>query len=1628
MTDPESQAFSRRVLWSLIVLGACVPRLAAAPIPVDNVQRAEPVSFEKEILPLLRKNCLACHSASEKQGELVLESPAAILKGGDSGPAAIPGKGTESLLIRIASHQTEPAMPPPGNDVAAVNLSSSELGLIKLWVDQGAKGTGSIDSLSPKQWRAIPGRLQAVHAVAVTEDGQFVACSRANQIFLYHVPTGQLVKTLVDPSLPAADGSPGIAHRDLVQSLAFNVDGDLLASGGFREVKLWRQPRDVARLQLAASTPVTALAVSPDRQWIAMNGPNHSVQLWNALDGKPGPTLAGHAAPVTAIRFTPLGDLIVTGSLDQTVRYWNADDGAPLGRVETPAAVNAVELVSRDNPTEALPIPDQWLVTGGADNLLRVWNLHPRPAEKLAVSLPNLAQAVVSGDGRLLAQVDAAGTVRVAILESMEGQLAPRELATWTIDRGVTSLAIVPGPAPENPADEATLLTSSADGSMRRWSLSDKMLLGEWKAGVAGVRTLAVAADGKRAVSGAEDGTLALWDLNTPESVAWEGTSGTPVAITAMSPSRKLFALVGVSDGKPAIFVRNVENGQLVRTIVAHNAAIRSLAFSNDDARLVSGSEDQTIRVWDLRNADAPEIALLEGLSAAVTAVGTNNDGSQIVCGLADHALRMFNVADGSVLKEFPGHTGEIFACGFWNGQPFSVSRDNTVRFWNSADGAQTRAFNLPVATTAFALSADGQRMAFAGEDRQVRFVQTENGGVVQTLPAAAQPLIALSFSADGQRFAALGASGEVSVWSLAPTPRLLEIFGGSEWTSVAFAHEPGWLLSGDKAGTVSRRNLRFQRHFEGNQQPVTAALFHPNGQSVYTASLDGGFRGYNTENAQPVFATSHGAAIHDLALSPNEQVLATAGENGQVRLWQTNGGGFGPQQLQGFPGPVTRVAFSADNLQVVAAASGEQPATHVYDLQTGALLQKFTEHAGPCVGNVCLPLGTAPDSPQAVLTASVNGLWLWELSAMRQIAGHGQPITALAAIPGNPRQVFAGSLDATVRRWNLDNAQAVQQFNHSGAVTAIAVSPDAQRLAAASDNHAARLWNVNGQQLAELRGDVRLRTALLRRQQQQNAANARLNIAKQLLDTAEKDLPVKTEAEKKLSESLAAATKDVQDKTAALQTAQSDKIAAEKAAIQASAAAKTALSEKEQAERDAKTAAAGVQTAQAKVARLQQSSNTDPQNEALKQLLAAAQAELDASQKLSEQRTAALPAPTQKAQEMAALANTAAQKVTETQKPYNDALAALRTAEMTQNLMAQQQAVAARELKAAQELVPVRKDAVTRSEAAAAEAQTAVEAANQQVQAADLPLRSIAFSPDGSRLATAGDFSSLHTWDGLTGTPIAAFAGHSGPTTCVGFLDEATLVSGASDQSARVWELNPQWTLERTIGSADDPGSIAHRVTAVDFTADSSQVLVAGGIPSRSGELQVYRVADGERVLYLPRAHDDVVYAARFSPDRKRIVSGGADKYLRLFDVAQSSQVRRFEGHTSYVLGVAWKGDGQIIASSAADNTIKIWEAETGDQQRTIENIPKHVTAVRYIGETDNIVSACGDKLVRMHNASNGGLFRNLGGIAAWPHCVAVTPDANLVAAGDAQGNVYLWNGNNGQLLRTLAPPATVD
>jgi WD40 repeat protein len=376
------------------------------PIPIEAVKLDRSVDFKADILPILKSNCISCHNAKDSEADLVLETPKAMIQGGESGPAVVPGQGDKSLLLKLASLQKKPHMPPKDNKMSARHLTSRELGLLRLWIDQGAKGAVTAD-VEPPKFQAPPATWNPILAVALDPDGQLAACGRAGRLFLYSIPAGRLAAQPADPKAGA-----GLAHKDAVHSAAFSPDGTLLATGGYREIKIWKKDLPEKKGTLESAGEIKAAAVSPDGKRIAVAGADSAIRIFDVATGKRSAELKGHAEPVTALRFA--GPALLSGSADKSVRAWKLEDGSLVATIETPSPVAAVESLA----------DGKQLAAGGADGVVRVWGLEgEKPA--LLKEIKAAATDLRAAPGGLLV----AGADGKAALYTLENGQKAREVA-----------------------------------------------------------------------------------------------------------------------------------------------------------------------------------------------------------------------------------------------------------------------------------------------------------------------------------------------------------------------------------------------------------------------------------------------------------------------------------------------------------------------------------------------------------------------------------------------------------------------------------------------------------------------------------------------------------------------------------------------------------------------------------------------------------------------------------------------------------------------------------------------------------------------------------------------------------------------------------------------------------------------------------------------------------------------------------------------------------------------------------------------------------------------------------------------------------------------------------------------
>ena len=223
--------------------------LLAGSLQVHGQGPAEAKDYANHVLPILRANCLACHNTQKAEGGLNLESFDKLSKGGDSGVSIVAGKGAESELVKRVRATDESVMPPDKNAVGAKRLTPEEANLIQAWIDAGAPA-GVLKPVNAAQWKQVPDTVRPMYAMAASPDGQWVATGRANQTIVYRWPSldgAADVAFLVDPATQTQlQTQLPIAHLDMVQSVAISPDAARIATGGFRDIKIWKRNTAVA--------------------------------------------------------------------------------------------------------------------------------------------------------------------------------------------------------------------------------------------------------------------------------------------------------------------------------------------------------------------------------------------------------------------------------------------------------------------------------------------------------------------------------------------------------------------------------------------------------------------------------------------------------------------------------------------------------------------------------------------------------------------------------------------------------------------------------------------------------------------------------------------------------------------------------------------------------------------------------------------------------------------------------------------------------------------------------------------------------------------------------------------------------------------------------------------------------------------------------------------------------------------------------------------------------------------------------------------------------------------------------------------------------------------------------------
>lgn len=300
----------------------------------------------------------------------------------------------------------------------------------------------------------------------------------------------------------------------------------------------------------------------------------------------------------------------------------------------------------------------------------------------------------------------------------------------------------------------------------------------------------------------------------------------------------------------------------------------------------------------------------------------------------------------------------------------------------------------------------------------------------------------------------------------------------------------------------------------------------------------------------------------------------------------------------------------------------------------------------------------------------------------------------------------------------------------------------------------------------------------------------------------------------------------------------------------------------------------------------------------------------------------------------------------------------------------------------------------------------------------------SVAFSPDGRRVASAGGDRTVRLWDVATGHEVATLTGHTEEVDCVAFSpDGRRLASGSLDGTLRIWDV----TSRRQVMSLPAHPLI---VWSVAFSPDGRKVATA----SDDRTIRVWDMAQGQDQTALTlTGHTTRVFAVVFAPDGKTLASAGDDTIRtwnlvearpgaatlsngRIFATAgfrkrayrgrDENSRRRQPGFTS----LTFSPDGALLAAGGADGLCRLWDVGTRKVLRDFTGHSTNVHSLAFSPDSKTLVSGAWDTTIMLSDVGTGKLLHTLTGHRAEVHSVAVSPDGRTLASASADGTVKLW------------------
>ena len=879
-------------------------------------------------------------------------------------------------------------------------ITAAEDATIRLW-----------DLNSGRILQTFTGHIGQIYDIAFAPNSrQFASIGQDQNIIIWDITSGTEVNRII----------PSIAKSNGISCLSFSPNSEYLLAGGINgEILLFNLMTNQEEYFFYGHQDwVNQINfLQNGNQFVSASRDGLAI-LWDLNTGRFIRSFVGHQGDVRSAIELPNTNLIITGSEDQQIYVWNAETGEPVGS----------SLKGHLGPINDLAIlPNtNYLLSCAEDNTLQVWDVNRQQLMNRYTDHSDLITALqFIGSGKRVITGHSSGrgyiwsatsgrnlyklTGHSRAIECMASSRNDQRIVTGGLDGkmilrdgqgAILKTFAIPGKIPIHAIavnQKGTVAaTASADHVIRIWDLEQDSVIHSMAEHTELIQVLSFSPNEDYLISGSKDETLVLWDYNSGYKLETINTES-PVSSLSFHPVEPLMA-IGLHSGD--CMIMNYRNGEEIRNLSGHSLPLKSVAFSKDGSRILTGGTDNTFILWH---------------------------------------------ESGRMIKSFAGHQGPVLALAFQdqNNRILSASQDQTARSWEYRTNNRPDEIPLDNKILALAEHPDSNQhlLAVSMVGNKIEIINQKSGlrmGVLN-VPKNAQAVSLAFHPTLGHLYAGLD-NGSVFKWEVNEPTFDKEIVDlnvrtvadvdtiktendatkikkvdttfvsqafveNTQVSALAISADGFYLLAGASNGQAKLWDLitgELKRTYSAHLSAVTCIAFHPQQRAFISGSDDNTLRYWSfDEDFQLRSFLGHQDDITDLAIDPKGQFMASTSEDETINIWDIETTELIRTIRSGHSQSVQSVNFHPYlDPPIILTCSNDQTC-RIWDVESGESIQILSAHKGPVLYGVLSVHGK-----YAITISEDQFLRTWNLfPSLEEVLDFVDPLEELLQdIPGDER------------------------------------------------------------------------------------------------------------------------------------------------------------------------------------------------------------------------------------------------------------------------------------------------------------------------------------------------------------------------------------------------------------------------------------------------------------------------------------------------------------------------------------------------------------------------------------------------------------------------------------------------